>query len=146
MRAMNAPRNRQPRERYLVVPAFLWQEQHEILLQGLKIPKMFKTARLSCKEGEYYLSVNVACEYPQTIRAETYLGITRGLSWCGMLRGLDRDGTLVAGRKSYQRKSFRSKNEHARPCKWSCRHCAAYKKLYGNHLQAGEHRRQAHKR
>ncbi len=100
--------NRQ--ERYLVVPLSFGKRQHEILLQGLKNPKMFKTARLSCKEGEYYLSVNVACEYPQTIRSETYLGITRGLSCAVCYAVTDRDGTLVAEGRIPKGKSFRSKN------------------------------------
>ncbi|WP_066686613.1 hypothetical protein [Christensenella intestinihominis] len=67
------------RERYIVVPLSFGKTQETVLREGLKNPRIFKTARLLKKKGEYYLSVNVACECEQAEKSKTYMGITRSL-------------------------------------------------------------------
>ncbi len=98
------------RERYLVVPLSFGKRQQKILMEGLENPSIFKTARLLCKEGKYYLSINVACDCPQMVKSETYMGITRGISGAVCYAVCDRDGTPVAKGRIPKASSFHSKN------------------------------------
>ncbi|MBC5649450.1 hypothetical protein [Christensenella tenuis] len=84
------------RERYIVVPLSFGKTQEAVLRKGLENPHIFKTARLLRKNGEYYLSVNVTCEYAQEEKSETYMGITRSLKDAVRYTVTDLRGKVIA--------------------------------------------------
>lgn len=91
------------RERYIVVPLSFGKMQETVLREGLKNPRIFKTARLLKKNGEYYLSVNVACEGMKEGKNETYMGIARSLKDAVRYAVTDLQGKVLAeGRIPYR--------------------------------------------
>ena len=98
------------RERYIVVPLSFGKAQETVLRAGLENPRIFKTARLLKKNGDYYLSINVACESAQEGKNETYMGITRSLKDAARYAVTDLQGKVLAEGGIPRRKDICTKN------------------------------------
>jgi putative transposase len=64
---------------FLLFPLSFGKYQEKYLKEAIKTPEILKTARLSKKNGEYYLSINLVMDKIDIVSTENYMGISRGL-------------------------------------------------------------------
>lgn len=67
------------REAFIIVPLSFGKYQEEILKAAMEKPEILRTAKLSKKNGEYYLAVSVDTGKTEEIKTDTFLGVARGL-------------------------------------------------------------------
>ena len=65
------------KKRYIVVPLAFGKSQEADLKRALEEPRLLHTARLTKRDGRYYLMVNIACEPGPALAAESTMGVSR---------------------------------------------------------------------
>lgn len=75
---MPAMSGRDEKKRYLVVPLAFGKKQYGDLKRALENPGLLHTARLTKRDGRYYLMVNIACGLAPALPAESTMGVSRG--------------------------------------------------------------------
>lgn len=83
------------KERFLLFPLSFgkWQEQY--LKKAIESPEILKTARLTKKNGEYYLMININIATDERIDTQTYLGLGRGINSPIHYTVLNKNGTYI---------------------------------------------------
>lgn len=69
---------RKQRERYLVFPIACGRKQADFLDEAAKDPACFRTARLYCRGGKFYLAVSISLTVPAEQKPQSLLGLARG--------------------------------------------------------------------
>lgn len=64
---------------FLLFPLSFGKWQEKQLKEVIEKPETIKTARLTKRKNEYYLSINLVKERPEKIKTANYIGITRGI-------------------------------------------------------------------
>jgi putative transposase len=82
------------KERYLLVPLSFGKWQEAYLKKALENPSILKTARLSKKGEEYYLSISVDIGDCEAVKTENYLGVSRGIKNVLNFAVVNREGEI----------------------------------------------------
>lgn len=87
--------DRDRKKRYIVVPLAFGKRQYGDLKRALENPGILHTARLTKRDGRYFLMVNIACEGPSSCSVVSTMGVSRSPSGGVAYTICDLDGKLL---------------------------------------------------
>lgn len=67
------------RETFIVVPLSFGKWQENMLRQAVEKPEILRTARLLCRNNEYFLSMSINLPEEQEVKTTTFMGVSRGI-------------------------------------------------------------------
>ena len=91
------------KKRYIVVPLAFGKKQYGDLKRTLENPGMLHTARLTKRNGRYFLMVNIACEDTLSCSVFSTMGVSRSPSGGVTYTVYDLDGKLLKQGRIVQR-------------------------------------------
>lgn len=67
------------RETFIIIPLSFGKWQENMLRQAVDRPEILRTAHLLCRNDEYFLSISINLPEDKEIKADTFMGVSRGI-------------------------------------------------------------------
>lgn len=81
---------------FILFPLAFGKWQEKFLKKAIQNPEIIKTARLTKRKNEYFLSINIIEERPGTMETVNYLGISRGIDNILNYAIVDNTGNVIS--------------------------------------------------